>query len=372
MANAETEQARGAELIPATPPGVDRLKRLPIIDTIDARTLSLIKSQVAPRCNDGEVGHFLELCAHYELDPFAREAWCAKSERGQLLIMIGRDGLRKIVQRNGLHMDCDVVHAMDNFAIVRTPDGDRTVEHSYGTPEQRGDIVGAWAEVRKGGPGGKPMGFFYAPLAEYMPEKPLSYSPWSKQTSVMILAAAERQAARQATPLGGLLIEGEDEVVIDHETGNRVGAGTGSGEPLGLVLGPDVEAVLARAAELGHAGLADRASAEMHLGGQSSTKVAQWVLAASAELDAMPPDAEVVDPEPEAAPEAAEAPKAQISRDPDAVERMRAQALELLDFADAMDADGKPDDAERARGKAEGLMSEVEAASDPAQEVLPL
>ena len=194
-----------------------RLQRAPIVDTVEPQTLALIASQIAPGCNKGEIGHFLELCAHYDLDPFAKEAWCAKGKTGKLLIMVGRDGLRKIAQRQGLHVDGDVVRENDEVTVTRTPDGNRVIEHSYGNPAQRGAIIGAWAEVREGGPSGVPKGYFYAPLDEYKPGNASDYSPWSKQVGVMILAAAERQAIRQATPLGGLMAVGEDEVVFDHE-----------------------------------------------------------------------------------------------------------------------------------------------------------
>lgn len=63
-------------------------------------------------------------------------------------------------------------------------------------------------------------------------------------------------------------------------------------------LPPAVEAVIARAKSLGHAGLSDRGTVAMTLGDQPEQKVAEWVAAATAELDALEPkDAEVVDAE---------------------------------------------------------------------------
>ena len=175
---------------------------------IDRKRWDLVKATVAKGASDQEVAMFLELAAKYDLDPFAKEVWCAKGSNtdggeGRLLIMVGRDGLRKIAQRNNIHIDGDVVHEHDRFEVARSADGNRTVEHAWGRPEDRGPIVGAWAECREGGPLGKPLGFFYAALSEYKPtnEKKLKYSPWGTQESVMILAAAERQALRQATPL---------------------------------------------------------------------------------------------------------------------------------------------------------------------------
>jgi hypothetical protein len=85
---------------------MERFQRLPIIDRIDPRQLDLIKRTVAiaegaQAITNAELGHFLELCAVYGLDPFAREAWIAKSKSGKLLIMVGRDGLRKVAKGEG-------------------------------------------------------------------------------------------------------------------------------------------------------------------------------------------------------------------------------------------------------------------------------
>lgn len=194
------------------------LAQAPVLDGVHPRKLALIRKMVAENCSDAETAFFLEIIAKYGLDWEAREAWCARSKTkdgrvGKLLIMVGRDGLRKIVTRNGLWMDGDVIHENDEFQVVRTPDGNRTIAHSYGLPTTRGPVVAAWAEVRLGGPDGQPMGYFIAPLSEYLPKNVSEHSPWSKQVSVMCLACAERQAARQATPLSGLLVEGEDEVI---------------------------------------------------------------------------------------------------------------------------------------------------------------
>jgi hypothetical protein len=130
--------------------GLERLTRAPVITRIlsqpdGKQTLDLIRATVAKGCTDAEIGHFLELCAAYELDPFAREAWCAKSNTGNLLIMVGRDGLRKVVQRNGSEMEGDVVHANDTFSYGRRA---RT---SPRTRRRRSAPVRGPARVRAGG-----------------------------------------------------------------------------------------------------------------------------------------------------------------------------------------------------------------------------
>jgi hypothetical protein len=213
-ATATPNGGSGALAVADMPPGLERLQRRPIVDLINPRQYELLK-QKTPLLTDGERAQALELCAMYALDPYANEVWFTKGQgrdgnAGRLLIMVGRDGLRKIAHRQGLLMDGDVVRAQDEFMVERRPDGSRVVHHKYaGSAEVRGEVVGAWAEVRT--KEGLVKGFFFAPLTEYKPtnENKIKYSPWGSQLSVMILAAAERQALRQATPLSGLIAEGE-------------------------------------------------------------------------------------------------------------------------------------------------------------------
>lgn len=334
------------------------LTKAPVYYDVDANKLALIKAQVAPGCNDIEVSHFLELCHHYGLDAFAKEAWCAKGRNG-LLIMVGRDGLRKIVQRQGLLMDGDVVRERDTFTVERGPNRSRTIQHAYGearredqarrgdatTPEgsSRGPIIGAWAEVYT--KAGRQLGYFYAPLSEYRPPNPDPRSVWAKQESVMILAAAERQAARQATPLGGLLVEGEDEIVLARQ-GGTLDAGQGDGKPQGCALGDEIEAVLARAAKIGVA--VDRGMVEMEVcdadGRVIAERAAQWVKTNMAALDAIPPEAEVVDAQ-EAPPSAVASPAPKRPSEPDASRERPAQHGEADRYAPPTDDEQSAADA---------------------------
>jgi hypothetical protein len=348
---------------------MERFQRLPIIDRIDPRQLDLIKRTVAiaegaQAITNAELGHFLELCAVYGLDPFAREAWIAKSKSGKLLIMVGRDGLRKVVDRNGLKMRGATIYAKDHFEVAHvdspadaTP-GEweahgsepfhRVAHRQKGIGAERGAVVGAWARVVERRTGAE-RGYFDAPLSEYLPANVSQYSPWSKQVSTMMLGAVERQAARQATPLGGLLAAGEDESANAART---IGAGVGSGEaPEWRGLTSEqiarAEAVFAKAREVGHAGLSDEASRRMELNGQPSDVIEARLSAWERELEGMEPvaDAEVV-PEPE--------------REPETPESLEAQAIELLARADAAEADGEGAAAARLGERAEELHARAE------------
>jgi hypothetical protein len=93
----------------------------------------------------------------------------------------------------------------------------------------------------------------------------------------MILAAAERQAIRQATPLGGLLVEGEDEVI--NGSAVEIGAGEGDGsEPgwdgLSEEHVAEVEAALGVAEAFGAP--LDRAAVQMRLNGRPEA-VEPWL-----------------------------------------------------------------------------------------------
>jgi hypothetical protein len=360
------------------------LEAAPAIDGVNQRRLDLLQKTVAKGVTLAELASFLELCSKYELDPFAHEAWCVKSKQGKLLIMVGRDGLRNIGQRNGLHIDGDVVREHDDFQVVRTPDGNRTVQHSYSHPAKRGYIIGAWCECREGGPLGRPMGYFYAPLNEYQPKGASEYSPWSKQVGVMILAAAERQAIRQATPLGGLLAVGEDESI--NASAHDLTADEEAQQVTDVPLPEQVEAIIARASELEHVGLANRAAAAMAVGGQPMSVVEAWCRKATGELNRLaaerPVEAVCAPEAPETSADTSEARDSSESpasaretprltaEDAERLTALRDRAHDLLEDADRLDAEGDDDRAAMAREEAELLMGQVEAAANPDQDTL--
>ena len=91
--------------------------------------------------------------------------------------------------------------------------------------------------------------------------------------------------------LAGIPVYVEGEI----EAQKALDQGDGDGEPQGLDMGPDVEAVIALAEEKGHAALSDRAAIEMQLGSQAPGYVGAWVKAARKELASIPDEAEVVD-----------------------------------------------------------------------------
>jgi hypothetical protein len=116
----------------------------------------------------------------------------------------------------------------------------------------------------------------------------------------MYFARAMSQGVTLHVPevMGGLRVYAPGE--LPREGGPDLAAGDGAA-PTMDDLPTAVEAVLARARELGHAGLASRESAVMAVRGRSAEDVARWVRTATKVLNAAargaepePPDAEVV------------------------------------------------------------------------------
>lgn len=387
-AAAAVEQAGpGTELVATeAQPITHRLTQAPAIDELNPRQLALLQAK-SPNLSHAELAQALELAVAYQLDPFANEVWFVKGrgDRARLLIMVGRDGLRRIVQRNGLEMHGALVFSEDDFAVEYVDNEQDAREGEWqargrmpfhrithkrrGVGSQRGEIVGAWARVWERRTGIE-RGYFDAGFEEYDRSGSDSYSPWNKQKSAMMLGACERQAARQATPLGGLLIEGEDKLVEDNERAGDLTAG----DPLaGVPRADEVHELIARARRLGHAGLADVATAEMTLRGANEERVGQWLEAGTAELDEMePPEAEVVQ---EAAPtdavEPADAePVAEVADDDTvagALQAMRDRAQAIRD-----ELEGEDDEERRADLESElaSVEDSISAAENPDQGTL--
>ena len=197
--------------------------------------IALMRDTVAKDCTVPEFHFFLEVCARYEFNPFLGEIYAAKMPgknggAGSVAIIVGRNGWLKEANRQPdfKDLDSDVVRANDLYSVVRGPDGHRHVHHEIkGNHRDRGEIVGAWAEVTFNS-GRKPV-LAYAPLEEYMPtsEKKLAYSPWGKQLSVMIEKCAIVIALRTAFNIGGVY----DEAELAH-------ARQATGEP---VVAPEIE-----------------------------------------------------------------------------------------------------------------------------------
>ena len=330
-----------------------------------------------------ELALFAEQVNRTGLDPFLKQIYGIyrhdSRAKGEVMqVQVGIDGFRLVAERTGKYEG-------QTQPLWCGPD---KIWHDVWTDD--GPPVAAKIGVYKSGR--REPTYAVAHWREYV----VTYQgqpsgKWRDMPANMLAKCAEALALRKCFPaeLSGIYAPEE----MAQAANGSLGDGVGDGQPAGIDLGPDVEAVLARAADLGHVSLADRGTAELVLGDQPPAKVAEWVLAANRELDDIPVDAVVVpdapqgvvsgsvaqtpgreahaDTAPQGPPQAPRTVESsRVLRDPDAIDRMRAQISELLDYADAMDAAGDEAAAKRARDDASDLMAEVDAATDPDQESL--
>lgn len=199
-----------------------------------ATEMALIARTVAHGASGEELRLFLAQAAHLNLNPLNGEIWCVKTRgedggEGRIAIIVGEQGRLKVANRSEDYRGyrSDVVRKEDRFLKLSDPKelpgvkGQFTyVEHSYGHPDQRGEVVGAWCEVYREG---RPSTFFYAPLEDYMPknasDKAKKFIPWFKTLDRQIVKCAISTAFRMGFPLlAG--VYGEEE--INHLEGSGV------------------------------------------------------------------------------------------------------------------------------------------------------
>lgn len=377
-----------ADIVPAPVVlDVDPTTTLAVKDWDDAYRELVKRTVLKPKNREAtkvELYFFAEQIKRTGLDPFHRQIYAIyRKKKGieELTIQVGIDGFRLIAERTGKYEGqteqqwCGpdgVWHTV--WAQEGHPFAARCGVYKKGRREPT-YAVAHWAEYVQTYDG-TPTGKWMPTSKGGMPANQLS-------------KCAEALALRKCFPaeLSGLYTPEEMEQA-DRE---GLGDGRGSGEPAGLVLGDAIEAVLARAARLGHHAIADRGMVEMRVGDEHGNVIAEraakWIAEATAELDAMPQDAVVVEADPGdlrrdtvkvgedkgEADNAAQEPVAasETSGSPPVVDADRLAAMkrrvdELLNDVDALD-DMDPRRAQECRDEAEDLITAIESAGNPEQ-----
>lgn len=254
-------------------------------DQIALMKRTICKPKNREATND-ELSLFVGQCKRTGLDPFAKQIYAifrysTKAKAEVMTIQTSIDGFRVIAERTGKFLGktktlwCD---AEGKWSDVWLKD-----EHPHA----------AKVIVRKK-VGRTPTD---TPAVAHWKEYADESSPmWKSMPANQLAKCAEALALRQAFPndLSGLYTI--DEMGRADREQRDLTAGSG-GELSGIELGEDAEALLARAAALGHAGLADRGTAEMMLAGASDEARAEWLTLGQTildDLEASPVDAEAV------------------------------------------------------------------------------
>ncbi len=174
--------------------------------------IAVVKRTVAPEeAGPAEVAMFLAVCAHYDLDPFVREAWLVK-DKGRLIIVTGRDSFLKVARRDERYrgFEADVVHAKDTFKAVHQ-NGEVIVVHEINGFD-RGELLGAYCVARQEG---RPAILITRRFDQY---KHLHHKEnWKNYPADMLLARVITAAHRLGYNISGLYTPEEIDNGEAHE-----------------------------------------------------------------------------------------------------------------------------------------------------------
>ena len=143
----------------------------------------------------------------YDLDPFKKELFFAKSKSGKVDLITGRDGYLTIVQRDSRYIGLQSmeVYSKDEFTIEYETGEEMQVHHKILdiNPAERGDLIGAWATCRF-------KGRDDATVFVYMDEyKKMGYDNWKNYPSAMITKVAQSIVMKRQGGISGLVTQEE-------------------------------------------------------------------------------------------------------------------------------------------------------------------
>lgn len=151
--------------------------------------LAEVKQLFAPQLSDLEFTGFVGMGKALGLNPFLRELWALKYDKSKpAQIFIGRDGYRKVAQRQkdyDYHY-ADAIYSNDKFTVKN---GD--IDHEYSFLD-RGALVGAYCVVKR--KCSSKATYSIVKLEEYDKK----HSNWGTMKETMIKKVAESQALRSA------------------------------------------------------------------------------------------------------------------------------------------------------------------------------
>ena len=166
--------------------------------------IEVMKKTVAEKATPAEFAYFLNVAKYSGLNPFLREIYFMKTDKGQTSIITGRDGYLTIAKRNrrfkGIQsMD---VCEKDEFEMGYSNGIMGVTKHKIADFQDRGEIIGAWA---RGEMDGESPVTAYASLKEY--DK--GTTVWKTYKSAMIKKVPESMVLKRIAGISGLVTEAE-------------------------------------------------------------------------------------------------------------------------------------------------------------------
>lgn len=161
--------------------------------------IGVVQKNVAKGTTMVELAYFLNVCKTMDLNPFNKEVWCYKDNKGNLLIFAGRDGYLSKAQKNPIYggLRSSEICELD-VCVIDVPAGE--VDHKVSLNEPRGKILGAYCFVfRTNG----------EPTLEYVDFNTYNkgQAAWKSHSAEMIKKVAECHALKKAFGISGIQCE---------------------------------------------------------------------------------------------------------------------------------------------------------------------
>jgi len=204
--------------------------------------IELIRRTVAKGCNDLELAYFLSIAKGVGLNPLVKEIWCYKDHKGNQIMFAGRDGFKRLVQKEKtfISLNSMEVREGDEFSIA-TVSGQITVNHNF-TPASarfKKPILGAYAILRSKRADQVDEIIEWADWERYVKNFQNKTTVWQTHPEEMIKKVAEVHAMKKFTNISSIYTEEEFELrenkngeTIVHNYPDRIEAGNTRKEQL--------------------------------------------------------------------------------------------------------------------------------------------
>lgn len=185
--------------------------------------IEVMKKTVAEKATPAEFNYFLNVAKYSGLNPFLKEIYFMKTDKGQTAIITGRDGYLTIAKRDPRFMG---IHSMevcenDEFEMAFIDGVMEVSKHNITDFKNRGEIIGAWACGRMNGQDAVTI---FASMKEYdKSSNAMGGKIWKQYTSSMIRKVAESMVLKRIAGISGLVTEaeigGSKLITLDQESG---------------------------------------------------------------------------------------------------------------------------------------------------------
>lgn len=160
--------------------------------------IGVIQRQIAKDTTTIELAYFLNVCKTMNLNPFNKEVWCYKDNRGNLLIFAGRDGMLAKAQQSPFYAGLRSSEVCENDEFELDIANGKILHKHSGTG--RGKIIGAYAIVFR--TNGEPT-IEWAAIEDY----DRGFGAWKTHKAEMIKKCAEAHGLKKCFGISGIAVE---------------------------------------------------------------------------------------------------------------------------------------------------------------------